>query len=67
MKDFFKNLFIFLLGVGSLVYLIVESTVPFELPIVGNFDDTAAIMVLLSSLNYFGINLVEFFGKKRRK
>ena len=67
MKDFFKTLFVFLLGVGAFIYLIIESTIPVELPIIGNFDDTTAVVLLLSSLNYFGINLTGFLGRKSKR
>ena len=78
MKDFFKNLFVFLLGVGAFIYLIIESTIPLAIDgafnagilaasIIGNFDDTTAVVLLLSSLNYFGINLTGFLGRKSKR
>ena len=64
-----KGILIAIAGILAGIYLInptlgVFELLPDNLPFVGNLDEGAATVVLLSSLAYFGIDLRQIFGKK---
>ena len=63
-----KSIIIAILGVISLVYIINPSAgiielIPDNFPIIGNLDEAAATVLLLSCLSYFGIDLFNIFRK----
>ena len=65
-----KNLFVFLIGILSLVYLInpgmcILELIPDNLPIIGNLDEAGAAVLLIAALKYFGVDLTRFFIKDR--
>lgn len=64
MKGFFKNLFVFILGIGSLSYLVIETLTVVDMPFIGNMDEATATIILISSMRYFGLDFSSFFGKK---
>jgi uncharacterized membrane protein YkvA (DUF1232 family) len=69
MEKFLKNIGVFLIGGIALIYLInptagIIEIIPDNLPLVGNLDEAAATAILLSAFNYYGINLMRFFGIK---
>jgi len=66
-----KSFFIGLVGVLSAIYLInptmgVFELFPDNLPIVGNLDEAAATTLLISAMSYFGIDLHNFFKRKKK-
>lgn len=65
MKPILKHLFVFIVGLVSLVYLInptagILELIPDNIPIIGNLDEAGATGVLLSCLAYFGFDLTRF-------
>lgn len=65
-----KNIFVFLIGILSLVYLInpgmgIFELIPDNLPIIGNLDEAGAALLLIAALKYFGVDLTRFFIKDR--
>ena len=65
-----KNIFVFLVGILSLVYLInpgmgIFELLPDNLPIIGNLDEAGAAVLLIAALKYFGVDLTRFFIKDR--
>jgi hypothetical protein len=65
-----KNIFVFLIGILSLVYLInpgmgIFELIPDNLPIIGNLDEAGAAVLLIAALKYFGVDLTRFFMKDR--
>jgi len=65
-----KNIFVFLIGILSLVYLInpgmgILELIPDNLPIIGNLDEAGAAVLLIAALKYFGVDLTRFFIKDR--
>jgi hypothetical protein len=65
-----KNIFVFLIGILSLVYLInpgmgIFELIPDNLPIIGNLDEAGAAVLLIAALKYFGVDLTRFFIKDR--
>ena len=65
-----KNIFVFLIGILSLVYLInpgmgIFELLPDNLPIIGNLDEAGAAVLLIAALKYFGVDLTRFFIKDR--
>jgi hypothetical protein len=65
-----KNIFVFLVGILSLVYLInpgmgILELIPDNLPIIGNLDEAGAAVLLIAALKYFGVDLTRFFIKDR--
>jgi hypothetical protein len=65
-----KNIFVFLIGILSLVYLInpgmgIFELIPDNLPIIGNLDEAGAAVLLIAALKYFSVDLTRFFIKDR--
>ena len=65
-----KNIFVFLIGILSLVYLInpgmgILELIPDNLPIIGNLDEAGAAVLLIAALKYFGVDLTRFFIRDR--
>jgi hypothetical protein len=65
-----KNIFVFLAGILSLVYLRnpgmgIFELLPDNLPIIGNLDEAGAAVLLIAALKYFGVDLTRFFIKDR--
>lgn len=68
LKFSLKNIFVALLGFIALVYIINPSAGIFELipdiiPFVGNLDEAAAVFLLHSAMDYFGIGVKSLFKK----
>lgn len=66
-----KPVFIVGLGLFSLLYLInpgagVFELIPDNIPIIGNIDEAAAVVLLLSCLRYFGIDIADLFSRKQK-
>ena len=64
-----RSLFVALVGLLSLLYLVnpglgVFEFIPDNLPLIGNLDEAAAVVLLLNCLAYFGIDLRGFFERK---
>ena len=63
-----KSVIVAIVGIISLVYIINPTAgfielIPDNFPIVGNLDEAAATVLLLSCLSYFGIDLFNIFKK----
>jgi uncharacterized membrane protein YkvA (DUF1232 family) len=63
-----KDKLVFALGVICLLYILnpgfgLFEIIPDHIPLIGNIDEGAAAMLLLSCLKYFGINLTDFFKR----
>lgn len=61
-----------LFGALGVVYLINPTAgfielIPDNLPVVGNLDEAAAVLLVISCLTYFGIDLGGLLGRKTRK
>ena len=61
-----------LMGLLSIIYLLnptagIFEILPDNLPIVGNLDEAAAVALLLSVLRYFGLDLTNYFNRKKVK
>jgi len=41
--------------------------IPDNIPVIGNLDEAAAAMLLISCLSYFGVDLGGLFGRKSKK
>lgn len=66
-----KSIVIAIIGIISLIYIINPTAglielIPDNFPIVGNLDEAAATVLLLSCLSYFGIDLVNIFKKDKK-
>ncbi len=67
-----KEMFILTLAFIAFVYLIFPTLGIFELipdaiPLIGSMDEGAATLILLNTLNYYGFDLTNLYGKPRRK
>ncbi len=67
-----KGVFVFCLGVISVLYLLnigvgVIELLPDSLPIIGNLDEAGATMLLLLCLKYFGLEPAKIFEKDSQK
>ena len=66
-----KSIVIAIIGIISLIYIFNPTAgfielIPDNFPIVGNLDEAAATILLLSCLSYFGIDLVNIFKKDKK-
>jgi len=64
-----KNLLVVMVGFMATVYIfwpsIFPDFVPDFVPIIGQIDDDTAVLIILSCLRYFGVDLTNiFFGWK---
>lgn len=67
-----KKLGVVLLGLFCLLYLLnpgagIFELIPDNLPFIGNLDEAAAAATLLMCLKYFGIELPDFFRRKKSR
>jgi hypothetical protein len=65
-----NSLFVIIIGLLAAFYLInptagIFEFIPDNFPFVGNLDEGAASLLVLSALSYFGIDLRMFVSKKR--
>ncbi len=65
-----KNIVVIVIGLLSLVYLLnpgagLFELIPDNIPIIGNLDEAAAVLLLLSCLRYFGIDISNVFKKEK--
>ncbi|MFC1592274.1 DUF1232 domain-containing protein [Thermodesulfobacteriota bacterium] len=65
-----KKILVALVGLISFIYLInpgmgIFELIPDSLPLIGNLDEAAAAVLLLSALKYFGIDLTRFFMRDK--
>ncbi len=67
-----KEMVIVFIGLFAAVYLVYPSLGVFELipdaiPLVGSMDEAGATVLLVNTLNYYGINLTALYGKPDKK
>lgn len=61
-----KDLLVILMGIIAIAIIIFPSLIPDIIPFFGAMDEVAAAYLLLSCLKYFGIDLTNFFEKKKK-
>ncbi len=71
-RTVFGSVLVGLFGVIGAVYLLnpgwgVIELIPDNIPVIGNLDEAAATMLLISALAYFGIDIGSLFGRKRKQ
>ncbi len=67
-----KEMVIVFLAVFAVVYLVFPTLGIFELipdaiPIIGNMDEAVATLIILNTLNYYGLDLTNLYGSARRR
>jgi uncharacterized membrane protein YkvA (DUF1232 family) len=67
-KSPFRTLIALIGGVIGLIYLLnptagVIEIIPDNIPFIGNLDEAAAVVLILGSLRYFGIDLTKFMRR----
>ena len=67
-----KDIFVVIVGLLSLLYLFNPTAGLFELipdniPGIGNLDEATAVLLLISCLRYFGIDISNWFTKRIKK
>ncbi len=67
-----KSLVIAALGLLAALYLVnpgagIFELIPDNFPLIGNLDEAAAVVLLLNSLSYFGIDLWHLFPRGNRR
>lgn len=72
MQRLFKDMFILFLGAFAALYLMFPTFGVFELipdviPFIGNLDEAGATLLILNVLNYFNIDVTNFFTNSSRK
>jgi len=66
-----KNIVVLLLGILGAFYLLNPGSglfelIPDNLPLVGNLDDAAALVLLVMCLQHFDIQLPDIFGRRKK-
>lgn len=72
MVRLFREMLILGLAALALIYLLNPTAGLFELipdvvPIIGNLDEAGAVIILINTLAYYGIDLTRFYGRPNRK
>lgn len=72
MARLLREMFILGLAAVALIYLMYPSWGLFELipdaiPIIGNLDEAGAILILVNTLAYYGIDVTRLYGRPERK
>jgi len=67
-----RSLFVFVVGLFSLLYLTNPSAgfielIPDNFPVIGNLDEAAATTMLIAALAYFGIDVTKLFQARREE
>lgn len=68
-RTLLKSIGMFIGGVIGLVYILnptagIIEFIPDNLPIIGNLDEAAAVLLLLAALRYFGFDPTKMFKKE---
>lgn len=72
MKRLLKEMLIIGMAVFAAIYLMFPTLGTFELipdwiPIIGSIDEATATLILLNTLNYYGLDLTNLWGRPPRK
>ncbi len=67
-----KNIVVIVIGLLSILYLLnpgagVFELIPDNIPGLGNLDEATAVVLLLSCLRYFGVDITNVFRKKNSR
>lgn len=65
-KSFGRSLVAFIGGIIGIIYILnpgagVIELIPDAFPVIGNLDEAAAIVLVLTAMRYFGFDLTKFF------
>lgn len=68
MRNTFKDIVVLGLGALAVVYLANPTAgfielIPDNFPIIGNLDEAAAVLILLNTLRYYGVDLVTLYKR----
>lgn len=68
----FKTLIVLLVGAIAILYLLnptagILEFIPDNAPIIGNLDEAGAMVILISTLSYFGIEIPSLFKRDTPK
>ncbi len=71
-RNVVSSIIVGLIGAFSAIYLVNPTAgfielIPDNIPIVGNLDEAGAVMLLISCLAYFGVDLGGLFGRKPKQ
>jgi len=60
-----------LTGIISLLYLLnigagFIELIPDTIPLIGNLDETAAVIILINYLRYLGVDILSFFPDRKK-
>lgn len=67
-----KNIVVIVVGLLSMLYLFnpgagVFELIPDNIPGLGNLDEATAVLLLISCLRYFGIDIANVFRRKKSR
>lgn len=67
-----KNIVVIMVGLLSILYLLnpgagVFELIPDNIPGLGNLDEATAVLLLVSCLRYFGIDIANVFRRKKSR
>jgi len=70
MKNKIKTILAIIYGVLGIIYILnptagVIELIPDNIPIIGNLDEAAAIVLVIGSLRHFGIDITRYFNSKK--
>ncbi|MEO0563543.1 MAG: YkvA family protein [Chloroflexota bacterium] len=69
MRRLIKEMFVIGLGAVAVIYLLNPSAgiielIPDNIPFVGNLDEAGAVLILLNTLRYYGIDPNRLYGER---
>jgi uncharacterized membrane protein YkvA (DUF1232 family) len=72
MTRLLREMLILGLAAIALIYLVYPSLGLFELipdaiPIIGNLDEAGAILILVNTLAYYGVDVTRLYGRSERR
>lgn len=72
MARLLREMFILGLAAVAFIYLInptagIIELIPDVVPIIGNLDEAGAVLILVNTLAYYGIDVTRLYGRSDRK
>lgn len=69
MKRLIREMFMLLISAIALIYILNPTAgfielLPDNIPFLGNLDETTAVLILLNTLRYYGIDLSALWGNR---
>jgi len=66
----FKSIVVIVTGLFSLLYILnpgagIFELIPDNIPLIGNLDEATAVVIFISCLRYFNIDISNYFNRRK--